>query len=562
MRICLNASAPHATLAFVASAIVAACGGGDTPAAETSPSAELVEGGAEVIQEPLAKGQGRVVIVGEGAAGDLVLTPHPSGPDVRPTADGRVRAGIYKVPGGTYIAVPDGGTLWVRPGASNGIMIGGLPFQLDTDIDLVGEADAGGMSHTRAQATARAVDPESMPHFGNRTSADGAVIPLDKFLERRDVIRKAVLHADLAVDSAHSFQGLAARALSTHFLVDFDGTLYQALDVGLTAYHAGELNREMVGIDLNNRLANLTREPDAGPYTTRTLPTWASATTPTTQAAPAGPCRLVPENKSVTCTLTGPAFGFDTSEYAVLPKVVVFFDGKLLAHDGDDDPWTSAPAPFVPEDIVAVGAELVAFGPDGAAARSTDGALSWQLVTPQDRLPKRSQRGRLNACTTAPAPGRACQLTTMFDTAYDVDAVAFSGQEGVTYTQGSYVEVSSDGGLSWQTAVTPALAARYGAHPRALSETMSLNGAKVQAYGYTDAQYRSLGALARTLASVFPALAEVAAVNDGKVIADALPLVAEAQGFLGHWHVEAQRWDPGPGFDWVRLGKALTTRTD
>jgi len=39
---------------------------------------------------------------------------------------------------------------------------------------------------------------------------------------------------------------------------------------------------------------------------------------------------------------------------------------------------------------------------------------------------------------------------------------------------------------------------------------------KVQSYGYTEAQYRSLGSLLRLLASVFPNLDHGAPMTDGK----------------------------------------------
>lgn len=554
-------------------AIIATSGGDRPPIAQataTQSSDKIValDVGPDIVATTdagvaLAQGEGRIVIVGDGAVGELMLAPYPSGQTVRPSADGRVRAGIYKVPGGTFISVPDQGTLWVRPDAKRGVMIGGLEFQLDTDIDLVGEADERGMSHSRVQAEALAANPKANKHFENRTLDSGVEIPIEQFLQHRDVIRKVVLHSDLTNTSAGCFRALVGRELSTHFMIDFDGTLYQTLDVGFTGYHAGELNRQLIGVDLNNRLANIEREPNEGPYETRTLPSWASATQPATSHPSSGPCRLDPKRKLIACTVAGPAFGFEPGDDFVLPRVALVFDGRLLTSDGDL--WSVSPIPFLPDELVAVGNELIAFNPDGAAARSANGGNTWELVSDDQRsaLPQRPKRGKLAACTAFPGAGGACQLTTTFDQLFEADAVVFSGNEGVSYYEGSYDQVTSDGGLTWHNAISRELAARYGAHPRKLSPRMELNGAKVRAYGYTDAQYRALGSLARTLASVFPAVAQIAVLDEGGAFINrALNDPAAAHGFLGHLHLETQRWDPGPGFEWDKLAHALAARTE
>lgn len=94
-----------------------------------------------------------------------------------------------------------------------------------------------------------------------------------------------------------------------------------------------------------------------------------------------------------------------------------------------------------------------------------------------------------------------------------------------------------------------------------------INGPMKVALGYTDAQYATLIALFRAFITplkidaktywipmramaqrFFPPLNAEGQVID-RLIADHVNFV----GFMGHWHCEAQKWDPGPGFDWFRV---------
>ncbi len=104
------------------------------------------------------------------------------------------------------------------------------------------------------------------------------------------VVRLVVLHADQTTTSRDCYRVLCARGLSTHFLVDWDGTVYQALDPVSRAFHARGFNDVSIGIDLNNRLAPL---PLQGP-----LPSYASLCTPpfppgfAAQRRPVGTARI------------------------------------------------------------------------------------------------------------------------------------------------------------------------------------------------------------------------------------------------------------------------------
>lgn len=62
-----------------------------------------------------------------------------------------------------------------------------------------------------------------------------------------------VLHYDVCGTSRQCFKILHdRRALSVHFLLDVDGTLYQTLDLSDTAWHARQANPRSVGIEIAN----------------------------------------------------------------------------------------------------------------------------------------------------------------------------------------------------------------------------------------------------------------------------------------------------------------------
>lgn len=83
-----------------------------------------------------------------------------------------------------------------------------------------------------------------------------------------------------------------------------------------------------------------------------------------------------------------------------------------------------------------------------------------------------------------------------------------------------------------------------------------IQGEKVRMYDLTDAQYASLIALTTTLCEVFPELrAEAPRGPDGRVLDHAMSDEAyrRFRGILGHYHVQENKIDPGPAFDWDRL---------
>lgn len=87
----------------------------------------------------------------------------------------------------------------------------------------------------------------------------------------------------------------------------------------------------------------------------------------------------------------------------------------------------------------------------------------------------------------------------------------------------------------------------------------TVHGERLVQYDFTPEQYRSLAALAATLSRVFPRI-ELEAPRDvnGRVRTDALRPEEAAlfHGCIGHGHLQEDKVDPGPAFDWERFLEA------
>ncbi|MBX3463316.1 MAG: N-acetylmuramoyl-L-alanine amidase [Planctomycetes bacterium] len=83
-----------------------------------------------------------------------------------------------------------------------------------------------------------------------------------------------------------------------------------------------------------------------------------------------------------------------------------------------------------------------------------------------------------------------------------------------------------------------------------------INGRVHHQFDFTEAQYRSLAALCAALARTFPRLRLDAprtadgGIQDRALAADELRAF---DGILGHFHVQANKQDPGPAFQWERV---------
>jgi N-acetylmuramoyl-L-alanine amidase len=83
-----------------------------------------------------------------------------------------------------------------------------------------------------------------------------------------------------------------------------------------------------------------------------------------------------------------------------------------------------------------------------------------------------------------------------------------------------------------------------------------IHGADWLQYDFTSEQYAALGELAAGFARVFPRIAlDAPRAADGSVRTDALTDDEEAafHGVLGHYHLQDDKRDPGPAFDWERF---------
>ncbi|TNF36739.1 MAG: hypothetical protein EP329_04845 [Deltaproteobacteria bacterium] len=251
------------------------------------------------------------------------------------------------------------------PDTNNEIIIGGQRFPLQ-GITVVTYEDVGGYSFPAKKNEALAKTGSDL--YTDRYVKGKKISTYESLVESK-AITQIIIHTDLARDSAKCFDVLVGRGLSTHFMVDWDGTIYQSLDPLYTAYHAGENNGNSIGIDFNNLMKNLVREPTAPPYNS------------------------------------------DSERFAEMSKK-------------------------------------------------------------EYRRPK--------------------------------------------------------------------------------SGRMTINGGKVQSWGYTDPQYQALIALLKVLTDQLEIPKQVPFDAKGEIVPDTL-MDPTYPGVVAHWHVSADRWDPGPGFDWERV---------
>lgn len=309
------------------------------------------------------------------------------GPSTLTTLDGRrvivgkhegtVPAGVYRLPKGDDYFVVSIGRKTTLPASGEtdttvkpapAIVVAGKRFFLDDDVPVVTFGTEGSLDFHALQGAKK---KRGRNTFLEPRRVDGKDVDPTDLAAIRPILKYAVLHSDLNSDSAENFSDLKKVKLSTHFMIDFDGTIYQAADLAYTAFHVGALNNAAIGIDLNNLLPNLHSGVKRG--------------------APA----------------------YDPNH----PRI---------------------------EEMLR--------------------------------------------------------------------------------------------------------------HPRSKSAMVKINGGRVQTYGYTMAQRRSLGTLLRAIAAIFPNLpAQVPLTADGKPVWTAPEDITKHAGVVGHLHTSNTRWDPGPGIDWLDL---------
>jgi N-acetyl-anhydromuramyl-L-alanine amidase AmpD len=130
------------------------------------------------------------------------------------------------------------------------IIVCGEELELAGDVKVVRFKENPEWSYAAMQAT----HPE-FRYFYPRL--DKSAQPVTDLARLKDVVNKIVLHTDVARTAADCFRILVEEGLSSHFIIDWDGTIYQTCDPMYTTLHAGEVNKLAIGFDLNNVLPNL-----------------------------------------------------------------------------------------------------------------------------------------------------------------------------------------------------------------------------------------------------------------------------------------------------------------
>ena len=83
-----------------------------------------------------------------------------------------------------------------------------------------------------------------------------------------------------------------------------------------------------------------------------------------------------------------------------------------------------------------------------------------------------------------------------------------------------------------------------------------IQGKTLRQYDFTPAQYEALIRLTATLCALFPEIrCDYPRDNAGKLRLEKLPDadLRSYQGILGHYHIQTNKVDPGPAFQWDRL---------
>lgn len=215
------------------------------------------------------------------------------------------------------------------------IIIAGQPYKLDGGVVVKTFDDPGGFSFEATRLE------RGIPNYGDRRTEKGARIKVKDKPAVIEVIKQVVIHTDLTTDARGCFNALNGRGLSTHFMIDWDGTIYQGLDVAYEAYHAAGVNAASIGVDMNNPMKNLEREPKAEPFGARHE--WGDKN-------PKDFVRGAPERKRINGFWTK-AYGYTDPQYQALLELL-----KVLTHELDIKPFapldeTGEVVPTVLEDF-------------------------------------------------------------------------------------------------------------------------------------------------------------------------------------------------------------------
>ncbi len=135
-----------------------------------------------------------------------------------------------------------------HPSAGDEIIVAGQRFHTGTRV--VTWLDDGGYNAYRAvRPPAGSVAMNFVNHTPRTLSATAMKAPTP-LARLQATVDQFVLHYDVCGLSKICFNVLQQRGLSTHFLLDIDGTVYQTLDLQERALHATVANNRSIGIEI------------------------------------------------------------------------------------------------------------------------------------------------------------------------------------------------------------------------------------------------------------------------------------------------------------------------
>jgi N-acetyl-anhydromuramyl-L-alanine amidase AmpD len=91
----------------------------------------------------------------------------------------------------------------------------------------------------------------------------------------------------------------------------------------------------------------------------------------------------------------------------------------------------------------------------------------------------------------------------------------------------------------------------------------TIQGQSLRQYDFTDRQYDSLICLTATLCTLFPKIrCDYPRDTSGALVRAKLPddKLSRYTGLLGHYHVQTNKVDPGPAFQWDRVVEGARAR--
>lgn len=130
-----------------------------------------------------------------------------------------------------------------------GIIICGEEFDIGYD-KIINYTMPGSYSFERARKEYSLAERNGSNLYSPRRAKGGGTV--ETLEQLREACSMVVVHCDVCWTGEMCFRVLVRRGFSTHFIIDYDGTLYQCADPKDVCWHAGDTNTVSIGIDLNN----------------------------------------------------------------------------------------------------------------------------------------------------------------------------------------------------------------------------------------------------------------------------------------------------------------------